>query len=154
MHQGRPYIIFRQITDPNGVARLAKSARKQLLEAIKATEKLQAQAQSKQQQVREMTIKRNTENISVSKNNIVNCPRCSGNNPKDSRFCNKCGFRFDNRVAYTESGQPNPPVPTDDNAPIKQTSDENELRYISPVYKIEMDYPIDWQLWKQACLRT
>jgi PsbP-like protein len=39
MYQGRPYIIFKQITDPNGVARLAKSTRKQLLTAIKAAEK-------------------------------------------------------------------------------------------------------------------
>jgi hypothetical protein len=153
MYQGRPCIIFRQITDPNGVARLAKSARKQLLEAIKATEKLQAQAERKQQQIRETTIKRNIENIRFSRDNVVNCPRCSGSNPEGSKYCNKCGLRIDNKITSTDTRQYNSPVPTAANAVIKQASDENELRYISPVYKIEMDYPFDWTI-VEACLST
>jgi hypothetical protein len=99
MYQGRPYIVFRQITDPNGVARLAKSARKQLLAAIKATEKLQAQSRK---QVIKATKRKVEEDVSVNNitvnNTTLDCPRCSCTNPKGSKYCNNCGFRIDNKI--------------------------------------------------------
>jgi hypothetical protein len=34
LYQGKPYVIFRQVSDPQGIARLAKAARKRILDAI------------------------------------------------------------------------------------------------------------------------
>jgi hypothetical protein len=107
MYQGRPYIIFKQITDPNGVLRLAKSARKQLLTAIKAAEKLQAQSQ---RQISKLTTTRR--NVSVNDNsNLASCPRCSSSNPKGSRYCNNCGFKIDNEIMGVNTGQSGTPSP-------------------------------------------
>src|SRR2546426_12821596 len=33
LYQGKPYVIFRQVSDPQGIARLAKAARKRILDA-------------------------------------------------------------------------------------------------------------------------
>jgi hypothetical protein len=40
IYRGKPHIIFRQIPDPQGVARLAKAARKRVLEELKTAEKM------------------------------------------------------------------------------------------------------------------
>ncbi len=40
IHKGKPFFIFYQIPDPQGVARLAKAARKSLLEDMKTAEKM------------------------------------------------------------------------------------------------------------------
>lgn len=45
IYQGRPYIIFSQFSDPHGIVRLAKSAKKRILTEIKAKEKIKAQSQ-------------------------------------------------------------------------------------------------------------
>ena len=39
MMDGRPIIVFGQIVDPHGVARLAKSCRKEILQRVKEIEK-------------------------------------------------------------------------------------------------------------------
>ncbi|HET7284845.1 MAG TPA: zinc ribbon domain-containing protein [Nitrososphaeraceae archaeon] len=44
MYHGSPYIRFSQISDPNGVARLAKAARKRILQAAKSIQKAQTQS--------------------------------------------------------------------------------------------------------------
>jgi hypothetical protein len=154
MYQGRPYIIFKQITDPNGVARLVKSTRKQLVSAVKAAEKLQSQSQKQLSRITTTTTtKRNTaENVSIDYDNVVaNCPRCSGSNPKGARYCNNCGFRIDNKITEMDTGQSidsstPEPTTTTTNATrvIKGAGYENELRYISNLYKIKMDYPVGW----------
>jgi hypothetical protein len=148
MYQGKPYIIFEQITDPNGVARIAKSTRKQLLTAIKAAEKLQSQSQKVSK-----TTKRNIEENASVNNKIVNCPRCSSSNTKGSRYCNNCGFRIDNEISDTNIGQSNTAAPianalasfhSYNNTPIKQVNDNEFLTYKSPSYKIKIDYPVNW----------
>jgi hypothetical protein len=149
MYQGRPSIIFRQITDPNGVARLAKSARKQLLAAIKATEKLQAPSQK---QITKTTTRNIEENVSVD-NRVVNCPRCNSSNLKGSKYCNKCGFRIDNKITGMGTGQYNTPAPaanaltslhSDNSASIKQLNEAEFLTYESPFYKVKINYPVNW----------
>lgn len=125
MYQGRPYIIFEQIADPNGVARLAKSTRKQLLTAIKATS----------QKVSKTTKINIEENASVN-NKIVNCPRCSSSNLKDSRYCKNCGFRIDNKITDTNIGQ--------SNTSTTQVNENELLTYKSTSYKMKIDYPINW----------
>jgi hypothetical protein len=40
IHKGKPFFIFYQIPDPQGAARLAKAARKRLLEDMKTAEKM------------------------------------------------------------------------------------------------------------------
>jgi hypothetical protein len=87
--------------------RLAKSARKQLLTAIKAAEKLQAQSQ---RQISKLTTTRR--NVSVNDNsNLASCPRCSSSNPKGSRYCNNCGFKIDNEIMGVNTGQSGTPSP-------------------------------------------
>jgi hypothetical protein len=149
MYQGRPYIIFKQIADPNGVVRLAKSARKQLLTAIKAAEKLRSQSQKEVS--KKTTTKRNIkENDRVNNNNnIANCPRCSSSNPKGSKYCNNCGFRIDNNINDTKTGQSNTAITSTVETTTKATtsfhSGESEfLTYQSPSYKIKIDYPANW----------
>jgi hypothetical protein len=161
MYQGRPYIIFKQIFDPNGVARLAKSARKQLLTSIKAAEKLQSQAQKKVVNITTTTAttrttrKRNVEqDVSpYDKSNILNCPRCSSSNPIGSRYCNRCGFRIDNKITDMGTGQYNSPSSaanaltsfnSDNNASMKQVNEAEFLTYESPFYKVKINYPANW----------
>jgi tetratricopeptide (TPR) repeat protein len=148
MYQGRPGIIFRQITDPNGVVRLAKSARKQLLAAIKATEKLQAQSQK---QITKTTTRKIKLNVGVD-NITANCPRCNSSNPKGAKYCNKCGFRIDNKNTGTGTRQYNTSAPSpnswttlrSDNAPMKQVNEIEFLTYESRFYKVKMNYPVSW----------
>ena len=44
MYRGQTGMTFRQITDPNGVARLAKAARRSMINLVKTNEKIQAKA--------------------------------------------------------------------------------------------------------------
>jgi hypothetical protein len=156
MYQGRPAIIFRQITDPNGVVRLAKSARKQLLASIKVTEKLQAQSQK---QINKTTIREIEQTVSVD-NTTANCPRCNSSNPKASKYCNNCGFRIDNKIAGAGTGQhnisgpsPNPLTTFRSDAAVKQVNEVELLTYESRFYKVKMNYPVDWTKVEKVYLR-
>jgi hypothetical protein len=141
MYRGRPAIIFRKISDPNGVVRLAKSARKQLLPTIKSTEKLQAQSQKQVTKTREIE-----QTVSVD-NMTANCPRCNSSNSKGSKYCNKCGFRIDNGIAvqYNISAPSSKPLTTfhSDNNDV-QVDEVEFLPYESPFYKVKMNYPANW----------
>jgi hypothetical protein len=151
MYQGRPSIIFRQITDPNGVSRLAKSARKQLLAAIKATAKLQAQSEKQATRITKMTKRNINENVSVG-NITLNCPRCSSN-PKGSKYCNKCGLKIDIGITVVDKGQySNAPAPAtnvlaslpSDSGSMKQVKGAEFLTYQSSFYKLKINYPVNW----------
>jgi hypothetical protein len=97
MYRGAPYIIFNQITDPSGVVRLAKAARKQILSAVLINEKQKIQSQKMQEdrQKRERAINATVSSSTTSVNvGMIVCPRCSSTNEKGSKYCNNCGFRL------------------------------------------------------------
>ncbi len=50
IYRGTPRIIFKQISDPQGIARLAKAARKRVIEDIKTSSEKISKAQLQQQQ--------------------------------------------------------------------------------------------------------
>lgn len=56
IYQGKPQIIFSQIYDPQGVARLVKAARKRLLEDIKRAEKVKKAQIQEEEQLRRLVI--------------------------------------------------------------------------------------------------
>lgn len=66
MKDGIPYITFAQISDPSGLARLAKTVKKQLF------------VEKKFVKIQQTGIK-------------STCSKCGNLNPSDSSFCNKCG---------------------------------------------------------------
>ena len=83
-------IIFRQINDPQSVARLAKAARKTFIENKKTAEKMKKTQLQQKQQLRERI---STTTITTS-DKVTTCPRCSSTNAQISKYCNNCGFRF------------------------------------------------------------
>jgi ribosomal protein L37E len=90
LYQGRPAIVFRQIADPYGIARLAKAERKRILGMIKATQKIQTQ--------RERVKKTVTKNSEQRQGQAI-CARCGFINDKASNYCSKCGFNLSVSVA-------------------------------------------------------
>jgi ribosomal protein L37E len=152
MNQGIPYIIFKQITDPNGVARIAKSAKKQLLTAIKTAEKLEYQSQKQKQKEFSKTTNRIVkENAHANNKNMINCPRCSSSNPRGSKYCNNCGFRIDKTSAIggtnvgTSSASMSNTTAAITNTTTPRPSDEHGfLTYKSPSYKMRINYPDNW----------
>lgn len=109
IYQGRPCIIFSQISDPYGVARLAKASRKRILQAIKAAEKVESQSLEASEKIRTQQIKHqrfsqlpktvslqsqeHPEGVKIDGKRI-NCSRCNNSNPDGSKFCSKCGFKL------------------------------------------------------------
>ena len=49
MYQGQPVIVFKQIPDPSGVCRLAKTAKRSFVTAMKAAEKAEAKLQKEKE---------------------------------------------------------------------------------------------------------
>lgn len=95
IYQGKPHIIFRQIPDPQGVARLAKAARKRVLEELKTAEKMNKARLQEQQQQQQQKERISTRTKTTISNKLITCPRCSSSNAQGSKYCNNCGFRFD-----------------------------------------------------------
>src|SRR5918911_802589 len=69
-----------------------------------------------------------------------NCPRCNSSNPKGSKYCNKCGFRIDNKITGTGTTQYNTPASAanymtsrhlDNNVSMGQASGAEFLAYES-----------------------
>lgn len=129
MYRAQPVIIFTQIADPSGVCRLAKTARKSLLNLIKQTEKEQAriiahqEKQIKQAQKLEPKQSKVTNHVTqiqtkksdgayiatIKKNNEANgitCLKCANNNPSNSNYCVICGSKLSN--ACSKCGNINP----------------------------------------------
>src|SRR5215217_6306706 len=124
IYKGRPYITFTQISDPQSVARLAKAARKQILAAIKAAEKIEARSKKKQE-------KRPTR-----ERNAIICPRCNNTNPAESKYCNNCSFRLSETTnlahSIMASTAPHP------------TTETKFLICELPSYGIRIQYPSNW----------
>ena len=104
MYSGRPVAIFRQIADPNGVCRLAKTARRSLMAAIKQAEntevKTRKESERKMQNTVKIQMKQNRSSKhsttltsdSLSSNYMqITCSKCGTSNSRGSNFCVKCG---------------------------------------------------------------
>lgn len=89
MSNGRDVVTFSQVSDPHGLARLAKAAIKQINvieEPISETD--------------------NGTKSNISSDISKSCSKCGHANPKQSRFCNKCGSGLQNDCG--KCGQINP----------------------------------------------
>lgn len=95
--QGRPVIVFSQIPDPAGVARLAKSARKSAINMEKLRPNLieithpdlsKPESESPEYE----TPSRSEESIFPRSTEGSQCVHCNSYNTKGARFCNECGF--------------------------------------------------------------
>ncbi|MGA9845720.1 MAG: zinc ribbon domain-containing protein [Nitrososphaeraceae archaeon] len=114
MYQGAPYIIYRQINDPYGVTKLAKAARKRILQAIKAAQKIETQTiKSSKQKMSAQIIQKQPchepqSNITRQEKQAINisCLRCGSQNPRESKFCNKCGSKLLSVCPNCSSGNP------------------------------------------------
>jgi ribosomal protein L40E len=157
MIDGRPIIVFGQIADPHGVARLAKSSRKQILQRIKEIEK----ENYKSQREMEKTTKQKT----VSRKGII-CGQCNHNNPQRAKFCNSCGSKLEQLYCY-KCGAINPPNSAYcnecgnnlqsiieysstndqifDNITEESIIEDNFLEYQSPDYNFKINYPATWE---------
>jgi ribosomal protein L40E len=101
IYRGQPVIIFRQIADPTGVSRLAKTARRSLITAMKQAEK--AEAKLKKEKETEMQNYGNKHARSNKQTKMpavddqasisvqITCIKCGNSNPDNSNFCIKCG---------------------------------------------------------------
>jgi len=106
IYQGQPKIIFQKIPDPSGVVRLAKAARRSMIQQIKITEKTQAKMvkekeresqnyakiQSKQSKRKQTTsFSKSIDSNAPSYSTTMTCAKCGNSNPGNSNFCVKCG---------------------------------------------------------------
>jgi ribosomal protein L40E len=127
IYQGQPSIIFRNIPDPSGVARLAKAARKSMIRQIKISEQMQAKLQKEEERERKRAeISQNqldrsrkesptkvlsngvNDNVGISlKVGEVMCEKCGSTNPQDAKFCRMCGLHMSSPCS--QCGHLNPP---------------------------------------------
>jgi hypothetical protein len=161
IYQGKPYIIFRQIYDPQGVARLAKAARKTFIENKKTAEKLKKAKLQEQQHKKERIISRATSSNKV----IITCPRCGSSNPKGSKYCNNCGFRFadvppkEGGVIINQTPASSPSVAASStssslNQETQKQDIDSFLTWESPAHGIKINYPSNWRVGKGRTAST
>lgn len=103
MHQGRQDIVFSQIIDPHGVARLAKAAKKALILALKAEERKEKQLQKEREAV---MVKRPLKQSILREQSTTICLQCNRENAQGSKFCSYCGVKFQH--ACIQCGKTNP----------------------------------------------
>jgi len=156
IYQGTPGIIFKQIQDPQGIARLAKAARKRVIIDMKAVEKinkaqLQEQLQKQQQQKERVS---STRRRTTSNSKVTTCQRCGGTNAEGSRYCNNCGFRFADTNAGITNQRPSSAasvVTMSPSSPSIKTSqqDVNSFKTCElPAYGVKINYPSKWRVGK------
>jgi len=108
IYQGKPVIIFREIYDPSGVCRLAKTAKRSLVTLLNAVKKNQVKINKPKTTKRIDTVERhprpkcfkcgetipNDSNFCTSCGTKLSslCSKCNESNPEGSAFCNNCGF--------------------------------------------------------------
>jgi ribosomal protein L37E len=149
MYQGTPYIIFQQIEDPQGVARLAIAARKRVLEATMAAEKVKKARLQEQQRLKQQKDRIRIETAS-SNNKVITCPRCSSSsNAQSSKYCNSCGFRFADAAKEEEGTTLNQRLlPSSSPSLIKTTEQDiitsEFVTWESPAYGVKINYPSHW----------
>jgi hypothetical protein len=157
MIDGRPIIVFGQIVDPHGVARLAKSSRKQILQRIKEIEKENYKIQRE--------IEKAAKQKTVSRKGII-CGQCNHNNPQRAKFCNSCGSKLE-QLCCSKCEAINPPnsafcnecgnnlqilieyTSTNnqifDNNTEESIIEDNFLEFQSPYYNFKINYPALWE---------
>jgi hypothetical protein len=157
MIDGRPIIVFGQIVDPHGVARLAKSCRKEILQRTKEIEK----ENYKIQREMEKAAKQKT----VSRKGII-CGQCNHNNPQRAKFCNSCGSKLE-QLSCSKCGAINLPnsafcndcgnnlqILTEytstnnqifDNNTEENIIEDNFLEFHSSDYNFKINYPAMWE---------
>ena len=86
--RGTPRIIFKQIPYPQGIARLAKVARKRVIEDMKRSVEISKAQLQQQQQQKERSNKR----VRTSSNKVITCALCSRTNSEGFEYCSNCGF--------------------------------------------------------------
>jgi ribosomal protein L40E len=117
IYQGQPSIVFPNIADPSGVARLAKAARKSIIRQIKIWEQIQAKLQKEQESERKRAEKSQNQSYSATKASTrrvfetssegqVMCQNCGSTNPQDAKFCRMCGVNISS--ACSQCGHLNP----------------------------------------------
>lgn len=84
INDGQPIITFRGITDPSGLARIAKAAMKDIKYAYAEYDKTRKQAEK-------VSLKENNTTQADSEQSVVVCPVCKNPISKGSKFCNNCG---------------------------------------------------------------
>jgi hypothetical protein len=156
MRQGRPAVRFNQIADPHGVVRLAKSAKRNVTQAMKTEDKKNRLLQSeKDNDVKTRRFKQPKE-----KSSIVVCSQCQNENQPGSLFCNKCGAKLQN--ACPNCGKNNNEnslfcgqcglnlsLQTNDTETTPSFSEpgvteDNFLECVLPEYDIKIKYPATW----------
>lgn len=161
IHEGKPFFIFYQIPDPHGVARLAKAARKRLLEDLKTTEKrlktaekkyeAQLQEQQQQQQQKERISLRAATTTTTS-NTVITCPRCSSTNVQGSKYCNNCGFRLADAAKEERTIIKNqrPLLSSSPSSSLIKKTEQNNIiigRFVTcelPAHGVRISYPSNW----------
>jgi hypothetical protein len=77
IYQGKPVIVFHQINDPSNVARLAKTARKRVITALKNASRVKVKnIRFKENNLNENIVR--DENDFQENSEIMSCPNCGG----------------------------------------------------------------------------
>lgn len=154
IHGGKPFLIFYQIPDLQGVARLAKAARKRLLDDMKTAEKMnKARLQEEKRRQKELQEERIGLAVTTSASNeVITCPRCSSTNTEGSKYCSNCGFRFADSAKEEEGTIMNqrPLSPPSSSSPSMVKTGEQDIitgefvRWESPTHGVKINYPSNW----------
>jgi ribosomal protein L40E len=136
IYQGQPGITFRQISDPSGVARLAKAARRNMIQQIKSLEKQQIKAQKEQERQRKMTEKAHYKQFKTETE--LTCQKCQSTNPQDALFCNKCGSKLD--AKYIDLNNMDGLSENKSNEVVEP----NFFECLLPEYNVKINYPSTW----------
>jgi hypothetical protein len=156
IHKGKPFFIFYQIPDPQGVARLAKAARKRLLEDMKTAEKMNKARLQEGKQRREQPQQKERISLTITSasNKVTTCPRCSNTNTAGSKYCNNCGFRFAD-AAKEEKGrimnQRPLSLPSSSSHSMIKAAEQNVGKFMtweSPTHGVKINYPSNWRVEK------
>jgi len=86
--EGKPYIIFPQVGDPNGLARLVKSLKQQQAQVQIGGLQVQMQSELGQSEVKEAQTAPESDKASIT------CSQCNNSNPHGAQFCNTCGSKL------------------------------------------------------------
>lgn len=99
IYEGKPFIKFMQISEPDGLDKLILSAKKQLVSLSSNLQKQQSNSESISNDFDNICGKCSTSNLRNAKfcNNcgmklINECSKCNTINPQNSNFCNNCGM--------------------------------------------------------------
>ena len=136
IYQGQPGITFRQISDPSGVARLAKAARRNMIQQIKIAQRQQIKVQKEQDRLRKVSEKAGNKQFKTAAELI--CQKCQSANPQDALFCNKCGSKFE--AKYID---PNKRDGLSENK-FNEVLEPNFFECLLSEYGIKINYPSTW----------